>query len=643
MAVKAAHKEIDAEIGDSHTESLRKSVSKRSAVFSRAHGVPSPAASVVAVLAGVALLLNGCALMPDAKAASQETRTTAQGAVLELAGATITVPGTAVATDTAVSASLGRPAAAPQDGGVLRTVSQKLQLTLGAPLADGAAMSVTLTLDPQEYAKGFSPSVDSLALVHQRKDAAEPELMRVAWNPDTKEVNAQVPADGEFWAVHVDVSQVLKTVQSGVEKTAEMAASKPSCVGQQAAAAGMTFDAPSPAGAWICLRESTGKVVVSVSASTSVPLRLATAEQRFGAAVPNPTILNPYFQQVFTPLVKGANARAGAVPGAAVEFELSAAGADQTEWTFQPYPALFLLNYLSIMVAATLESQENLEDFDATTAACVAPLVDTTMEQISLASSWAVPFVEGFMDCVAKTVQISPRMDVILGSLNAVPELVASSAAALWEQGFLGEQARESVTVNIAGTMQWARYSGTLNAAKISFEHPAGWTVMDGSINQQFGQRNSVVVYDHSGSKKAELTVMDSVHAGIAGTLVPVTVLGTVAGGAKLSAPAPFAVQSLAMDLGGKDQLRKSNLWPQNVKLAASISAAAAEPTQRAPGQLTGTVTVETGVKSAVHNTTTRQVSFSHVSNFDDMASAQNYAGGSEFAAIQKMLASFTG
>lgn len=618
-------------------------MSKRSAVFSRARGGPSLAASIVAGLAGVALLLNGCALMSDAKAVEQETRTTAQGAVLELAGATINVPGTAVAKDTVVSASLGWPAAAPQDGGVLKTVSQRLQLSVGAPLADGAAMSVTLTLDPQEYAEGFSPSADSLALVHQRQDAAEPELIRVAWNPQTQEVNAQVPADGEFWAVHVDVPQVLKAVQSGVVKSAEMAASKPSCVGQQAAAAGMTFNAPSPAGAWICLRESSGKVVVSVSASTSVPLRLATAEQRFGTAVPNPMILNPYFQQVFTPLVTGAKGRAGALPGAAVDFELSAAGADQTEWTFQPYPALFLLNYLSTMVAATFESQQNLEDFDASsTAACVAPLVDTTVEHISLASSWAVPFVEGFMDCVAKTVQISPRMDVILGSLNAVPDLVASSAAALWEQGLLGEQARESVIVTIAGTMQWARYSGTLNAAKISFEHPAGWTVMDGSINQQFGQRNSVVVYDHSGNKKAELTVMDSVHTGIAGTVVPVTVLGTVAGGARPSVPAPFAVQSLVMDLGGKDQLRKNNLWPKNVKLAASIGAAA-EPTQLAPDQLTGTLTVETGVKSAVHNKTTRQVSFSHVSNFDDMASAQNYADGSEFAAIQKMLASFTG
>ncbi|MFQ4147431.1 hypothetical protein AAGW05_01855 [Arthrobacter sp. LAPM80] len=195
--------------------------------------------------------------------------------------------------------------------------------------------------------------------------------------------------------------------------------------------------------AWVCLRAQDGFMVVSVAGEAGVPLRLVSADERPAISVLDQKALNPYFHDILKPLLDPARNRDAVMPGAATEYRLKAAEFENANWEFQPYPAMFLLNYLSTTVA--------------------------------------------FMKCMATTLDISQAMDVVLGAVNAAPAMVAGNAADLWN----AQQHRNNVTVALKGELQWSTYSGTVNDARISFDHPASWTVMDGSVNQQFASRTA--------------------------------------------------------------------------------------------------------------------------------------------------------
>lgn len=92
--------------------------------------------------------------------------------------------------------------------------------------------------------------------------------------------------------------------------------------------------------------------------------------------------------------------------------------------------------------------------------------------------------------------------------------------------------------------------------------------------------------------------------------------------------------------------LRTRQGLKSNVQLSISVAAAATEgnvPEEMVVGSLTGTVMVETGVRSAPQNQTQRYVRFAHNEGFDTVDAAKEYTKGGDFATIQKMLASFSG
>lgn len=641
----------------------------------------------------LALSLAGCTMvMPIGKPLTAEGGTTKDGIVLEVEYATVTLPAGAVAVGTAVTLSMddaGTPpsASSPSTGvpspeakdpevqnpaakdpastdpastdpaatlsggqlseaALLVPVSRRLAVTVGQDLAEGAAMTVTMELSELSQlpeTPGITTGTASLALAHLRSGETEPDLVRVAWTAERNAISARVPAGGTFWAVHADIPQLLRTAANTVAATAQVAVHKPECLDKPASASGMSFKAAKAEGIWTCLREHNGMLVVAVAADSAVPMRLAATEKQAGTAVLDAKGLPPYFHQILAPLLEQHKHLAPAMPGASVEYETAAAGVEHQDWELRPYPAMFLLNRLAAMVQATLDAGNDPGAVDATrTAECVAPLLEGSKEKTTLEESWAVPFVRGFMECVAGSLEISPRMDVLLGALNAVPEFVAGSAVKQWD----GLAAGAGSTLVITGELEWATYSGTINNAKISFEHPVAWTVMDGSVNQQFAGGNALVVYDHSGNRKATLEVLGGVHASGPFDFWPVASLGTVPGAHPLSSGRGFEVRSVAMDLSADPALRTKYRLDGNVQLSISLAGPPADgkaPAEMAAGMLTGAVAVETGVRSPVQNQTQRFVMFSHSDAFDTMEQVREFAKGGEFAAIQKMLASFKG
>ena len=598
----------------------------------------------------LAMLLSSCTmLMPTGKRLSAEGSTKADGLVLEVERARIALPAGAVAAGTLVTAAMDDAKAATDQEIETKTdhlppVSGRLAVTVGQELVEGTSMTLSMDVTWLPETPDHAKNAASLALAHIANGASEPSLIRVDWTAleHGGRITAQVPAGGTFWAVQADLPSLLRTVTATMADSASTS-KQPECVGKTAAASGMTFTAAPIPGSWTCLREHNDMLVVSVAADSPLPLRVATQEKRIGTAVLDATALPPYFHQLLKPLLDQHRGLAAAMPGAAVEYESGAAGVESLEWELRPYPAMFLLNHLATLVQSTMDADVKPATIDASrTAQCVAPLLEGTKEHRELEESWARPFVKGFMECVAGSVEISPRMDVLLGAANAVPELIAGAAIEQWSQ----LTAVEGSTVAISGAMEWKRYTGTINAAKFSFSHPAAWTVMDGSVNQQFAAANSLVVYDHNGNRKATLNIVNGIHASAPLDIRPVTRLGQTPGAGTLSSGKGFEVNAVAMDLSGEPALRTRHSLKDNFQLSMSVAAPAAEgkaPKEMVVGGLTGAVMVETGVRSVPQNQTQRYVTFAHNAAFDTMEAAKEYAKGNDFAAIQKMLASFTG
>ncbi|MHA7178305.1 hypothetical protein ACX80D_16840 [Arthrobacter sp. Sr24] len=598
----------------------------------------------------LALLLSGCSMLnPTGKRLSAEGTTSADGLVLEVERAKITVPAGAIAAGTAVSAEMDPTAidaetAPPTNTDLLPPVSGRLAVTVGQELAEGTSMTLSMDVEWLPETPSHAKTAASLALAHLATGAVEPTLIRVAWTAldSGGRITAQVPTAGTFWAVQADLPSLLRTVAATMSKAASTS-KQPACVGKTAAASGMTFTAAASPGSWTCLREHNDMLVVSIAADSPFPMRVATQEKRIGTSVLDATELPPYFHQILKPLLDQNRGLAAAMPGATVDYESGAAGVESLDWELRPYPAMFLLNHLASLVQSTMEAIATPGDIDASrTAQCVAPLLERTKEHRALEESWAVPFIKGFMECIAGSVEISQRMDVLLGAANAVPSLIAGAAVEQWSQ----LTAVESSTVAIAGEMEWTTYTGTINAAKISFSHPAAWTVMDGSVNQQFAASNSLVVYNHNGNRKATLSVLNGIHASAPVDIRPVIKLGQTPGTGPLSSGKGFEVNAVAMDLSREPALRTRHNLKNNVQVSMSVAAAATEgkaTEEMVVGSLAGAVMVETGVRSVPQNQTQRYVIFAHSEGFDTMEAAKEFAKSSDFAAIQKMLASFTG
>lgn len=603
----------------------------------------------------LALLLSGCTmLIPAGKQLSAEGTTSADGLVMEVERAKITVPAGAVAVGTAVTAAMDPTVAdtvadaakdaPPTNTNLLPPVTGRLAVTVGNDLAEGTFMTLSMDVEWLQETPSHAQNAASLALAHLASGASEPSLIRVAWTALDRggRITAQVPSGGTFWAVQADLPSLLRTVAATMAESAGTS-KQPDCVGKTAAASGVTFTAVADPGSWTCLRENNDMLVVSVAADSPVPMRLATDQKRIGTSVLDATALPPYFHQILKPLLDQHKGLAVSMPGATVDYESGAAGVESLEWELRPYPAMFLLNHVSTLVQSTMDADAKPATIDASrTAQCVAPLLESNKEHRALEETWAVPFIKGFMECIAGSVEISQRMDVLLGAAHAAPALIAGAAVEQWSQ----LTAVESSTVSIAGEMEWTTYTGTINAAKISFSHPAAWTVMDGSVNQQFAAANSLLVYNHNGSRKATLNILNGIHASAPVDIRPVIRLGQTPGAEAMSNGKGFQVNAVAMDLSSEPALRTRHSLKNNVQVSLSVAAAATEgkaPAEMVVGSLAGAVMVETAVRSVPQNQTQRYVMFAHSESFDSMEAAKEFAKSSDFAAIQKMLASFIG
>lgn len=199
-------------------------------------------------------------------------------------------------------------------------------------------------------------------------------------------------------------------------------------------------------------------------------------------------------------------------------------------------------------------------------------------------------------------------------------------------------------TAGADGHMQLKSYSGTLNSAKISFEYPDLWSVVEGPEGLQPGQPDGLEVNNQAGDPMATLVVLNVVGFRKPPDILPVHILAVSPGHELLSETKDFTVQTLAMDLSGRPQAQARNGWTNNVRVGVSISAGPAnKPEEMQPELLTSMVSVETGVPIYLGTKTSRPVSFATLRDFDSMEAAKEYTKGSEFTALQKMLASFKG
>lgn len=588
----------------------------------------------------LALSLAGCGLLPGKAAASAEGTMGSRGLELKVAGATVTLPPGTVPVGTKVNIAMddaGVPTAVEASSAagpaLLFPVSGRLTVTVAAPLA--AAMTVALDVQNPESSgtvspNAFDPGAATLALSHTAPDGAEAALVRGGWTAggakDGGTVSAPLLAGGVFQAVHANVPALLDLAGAAVER-AIAAASPPSCLGQDAVAAGSSFSARTPKGAWACT-EAAGKLL-QVAVTSPVPLRVP-AQQNPDASmdITEPaTAGSGYFHRILQPLAEQRNEVAGSAPGVAAVYRTAAAGVESLEWELQPYPAMFLLQYLAALAEGVMdvELQGGLGSLDASrTADCVLPLLQSNRGQVALVEQWAMPFTQAFMRCLSVSLPISPRMDVLLGAVNAGPGILVDAAVERWrEQGIQGGG------LDITGQLQWSSYSTTLNQVPLSFSHPAAWTVMDSTVNPQFGRPHTLVVYDHAGQRKGTLTVADKEPATAQGPAHPVVLLGRdVLPGQE--------TRAWLMDLSGQPELRAANNWSGNVRVVQSLAALGAPvPERLAPAQL------EAGVR--LPGQRQKFVTFSHEADFAAVDQAQAHARGAEYAAIHKMLASFTG
>ena len=92
--------------------------------------------------------------------------------------------------------------------------------------------------------------------------------------------------------------------------------------------------------------------------------------------------------------------------------------------------------------------------------------------------------------------------------------------------------------------VQLRSYSGTLNSAKLSFDYPDSWSVVEGPDGLQPEQPDGLKVYDQAGDLMADLVVLNSVHFQEPPDILPVNILAVTPGQELLSKTKDFRVNS---------------------------------------------------------------------------------------------------
>lgn len=184
-------------------------------------------------------------------------------------------------------------------------------------------------------------------------------------------------------------------------------------------------------------------------------------------------------------------------------------------------------------------------------------------------------------------------------------------------------------------TSAGAAFTGVDFDVAFSFDYPATWSVTNTAAGQNGG---FYVIIDEAGARVASLHVEPQLTAypceGVCGNM-PVSYFGEVPGQGQLGENS-FSVQTKAMDLTTRQDLREANGWPGNVRLTVGVVGKPSTTPEEDPFHFrTGA-----GVNVPSSSSPVRPIIFAADRYFESMIEARAYTTTSEYKQIRTMLQS---
>ncbi|UZX02823.1 hypothetical protein F8G81_09520 [Arthrobacter sp. CDRTa11] len=438
--------------------------------------------------------------------------------------------------------------------------------------------------------------------------------------------------------------------------------SQPKCERESEARAGGVTVTSDSGGAvqWCVGKNADGSTVLkvnnsrgyAVSAESTAGLTLGSRSLDFGQMLPR---LAKY---ITAPTIRGSSINIIG-PGETVEYKLDSSAAVGVR--LDPSPPAYLATALWFGIETTtmvygkifgkISSEAVSSAMDAANcAAGFQGMATADVTQVSAAGRYLNDAVSTVMACSGKVF-----MDLAKGKML---DILAVSVAQVFTWAWSGIQtaahglaAAADTALNFNGYRisisppsavdhtplpATVTYSGTIENATFSFEHPLEWKVDDAVTG-------GAKITNARGEEMGELAVFTIWDANGAMKHRPVTNLPSTPGRAPLSETGLFVVKNVAMDLGPFPEELGMIKWPKPVQLSMSMSPPdSAPPKELVPFLLYGQVQVETG-KLSIGGMTTRLVLFNSSKYFSTMAEMTAYTKTTEYQQIQSMLASFKG
>ncbi|NLA30102.1 MAG: hypothetical protein GX875_10725, partial [Propionibacterium sp.] len=509
------------------------------------------------VLLAAVLSLSSCSLFGSSGKTTWRG-TVGQGEVrAEVGGATVVFPDGVAPAGTKASVEL-KPR---DDSSPEHTVSASdvVEVSLDGGLQPAAPVTISIPVDVVGADKA-TVAEEYLLFGSSQAGDAEESFFTGSFDAASGTYSMTVDHFSRFMVLGVDIGEVLAEVRTGIMQGIGLELPAPECVGAPATVGRTSYEAGSEQGAYFCLDEDRGSLVVTVYPAVAMPYLITSTP---------PTDARTAVDEI-SPATAGvvAMARAlglidtgregGLFPGSTVTYRFD--GAPQSvQFDLDQYPVLLLM----VILAKTLDviGVASIDELDGL--ACLADLADSNSALADGIDGQSVgAFSKSFFSCAATFGDLTPFGKVVIAAIGTAPALLVSSVVGLVNEVSGNSHQRFELDVapaplrtdqdflnaELPAGVCWAGDRGWKHAHGIQLNGGTGIALAsDGSFENASVIRSSVlgrVDIDGDGNDEVVMSLLcsgslpETCCAGRSSTMITVAVF-TVEGGHTLKQIAP--------------------------------------------------------------------------------------------------------
>lgn len=478
---------------------------------------------LLVVLLAAVLSLSSCSLFGSLGKTTWRG-TVGQGEVrAEVGGATVVFPDGVAPAGTKASVELK-----PQDDSSPEhtvSASEVVEVSLDGGLQPAAPVTISIPVDA-EGADAATVADEYLLFGSSSRDDAEQSFFTGSFDADSGTYSMTVDHFSSFRILGIDIESVFEEVRTGIMQGIGLELPAPECVGPPAIVGRTSYEVGSEQGAYFCLDEDRGSLVVTAYPAVAMPYLITSTP---------PTDARTAVDEI-SPSTAGvvAMARAlglidtgregGLFPGATVTYRFD--GAPQSvQFDLDQYPVLLLM----VILAKTLDviGVTSIDELDGL--ACLADLADSNTALNDRIDGQSVgAFSKSFFSCVATFGDLTPLGKVVIAAIGTAPALLVSSVVGLvnevsgnshqrFELGVTRVPLRteqDFLNAELPANVCWAGDRGWKHAHGIQLSSGTGIAVAsDGSFEDASVIRSSVlgrVDFDGDGSDEVVMSLLCS-------------------------------------------------------------------------------------------------------------------------------------